>query len=454
MANQKQSETKPKKAIKQEAIPSYLVTTARSVFDVEIYRQGHHGSAEEVDFAAFLRAGGSDDRRPNRFFDPAYYSRRLHEVGRAPGFANLLLDYLFNEVTSPPDPHPLYCRSYYIKTNRDLEGFDGNVYAHFVLHGSAEHRECHPLFDTGRIATQAQSLDMAPPTLIEFLDDRRYWSISPNLYFDPTYYLDQAGEINVCPILHYVEIGWRRGHSPSAIFDTEYYCRSAGNDRPSWQDPLSHFLGSASDSISPHPLFDPAFYADVYGNVGMNPYEHYVRYGMAEGRTPSPLIDLDVLARLRPGSSVSELALYSFRNATTLLREPALAATRKASQRRSFTPDQMNSESDPAGSCFGLRDMLRSSISQTGGSRIVGFSLRSCFRNHVWQREGSNCGDGSGRFVSPRLVFSRSQADCPGPNMRGHEPRSKTDDLEGGTRLSIPTTSPCHQFGSRMVPSL
>ena len=44
-----------------------------------------------------------------------------------------------------------------------------------------------------------------------------------------------------------------------------------------------------SQSHQPHPLFDPAFYLQIYQDVaaaGIDPYIHFVAHGAAEGRTP------------------------------------------------------------------------------------------------------------------------------------------------------------------------
>lgn len=81
---------------------------------------------------------------------------------------------------------------------------------------------------------------------------------APNILFDSAYYLaknpDVAAAVRVGAISawqHYQNYGWREGRDPSAFFDT-------------------------SDYLQTH--------KDV-GAVGLNPLDHFLMYGISEGRT-------------------------------------------------------------------------------------------------------------------------------------------------------------------------
>src|SRR5262249_50502534 len=96
------------------------------------------------------------------------------------------------------------------------------------------------------------------------------------------------------PLLHYALFGDREGRSPVAFFDTAWYRQTylaPGDD----QLALAHFLPRrATGTVSPHPLFDVAFYLGKYPDVkaaGCDPFEHYLHAGFREGRHPSTAFD-------------------------------------------------------------------------------------------------------------------------------------------------------------------
>jgi len=58
--------------------------------------------------------------------------------------------------------------------------------------------------------------------------------------------------------------------------------------------------------IAASPLFDAAWYRDVYPDVAGDPALHYLRRGAAEGRRPSPGFDAEAYGRLHPEVAVSD----------------------------------------------------------------------------------------------------------------------------------------------------
>lgn len=115
---------------------------------------------------------------------------------------------------------------------------------------------------------------------------------NPNLYFDTSAYLtanpDVAGT-DLNPLLHYILGGEAEGRAPGPLFDPAWY---AGRYVvPPGTLLLTHYLERRrGGSVSPIADFDPAYYLDRYPDIasaGVDPFEHYYRYGYREGRDPS-----------------------------------------------------------------------------------------------------------------------------------------------------------------------
>jgi hypothetical protein len=132
----------------------------------------------------------------------------------------------------------------------------------------------------------------------------------PNQHFDPAWYLQTYGatvghEAN--PLVDYITKGERAGRRPSPSFDpVKYRARHRlGRD----ESPLRHYLARQPAPASPNPLsrlfhwmrrpsplalpaqFDPQLYLEANPDVaaaGMDPAEHYLRYGESEGRRFRP----------------------------------------------------------------------------------------------------------------------------------------------------------------------
>lgn len=190
--------------------------------------------------------------------------------------------------------------------------------------------------------------------------------------FDAAYYLSQWPEVmdpRIDPLRHYLEEGWHTGHDPLPLFSCAYYLRQDPGLVEKGQEPLSHYLLagpharrnphplflsdhyreqlprkavvgtsllgdflSRQQAPSPHPLFDPVYYAEQSGlkdpdtalallhylvvgwrhelafspmfNAGFyksqwpkavvaaEPYAHYLEFGIANKLDPHPLFDV------------------------------------------------------------------------------------------------------------------------------------------------------------------
>ncbi len=83
--------------------------------------------------------------------------------------------------------------------------------------------------------------------------NNQYKTIKKSGLFDDRYYLkhyEDIRKLDIDPIKHYLDYGWKEGRNPSDRFDTNFYLES---------------------------------YPDIKNN-GMNPLVHFIKYGIKEGR--------------------------------------------------------------------------------------------------------------------------------------------------------------------------
>lgn len=142
--------------------------------------------------------------------------------------------------------------------------------------------------------------------------------IRASRYFDAEWYLNEYGDIRasgVDPAEHYLRHGAAELRNPSDRFDTTWYCSRYPDVALSGMNPLVHFLRfGQAEARRPTPstvvetedeiremellrtddLFDPEWYATTYPDVAqfrLDPYLHYVRYGVRQRRNPGPRFD-------------------------------------------------------------------------------------------------------------------------------------------------------------------
>lgn len=129
--------------------------------------------------------------------------------------------------------------------------------------------------------------------------------------FVPQYYarlVGLAGQGRAALFSHFLRHGLGLNLSPSPLFDREYFVEQAGpsSDR-SEPDVLRWFRTRRSQDITALRTFDPAAYRELYRDVdqaGIAPYEHFLLYGVHEGRHPNALFDAKWYATVidrRPG---------------------------------------------------------------------------------------------------------------------------------------------------------
>ena len=132
--------------------------------------------------------------------------------------------------------------------------------------------------------------------------------------FDEAWYI--AGNEDIAkegsdPIEHYIRFGAAEGRDPSPAFSTRSYLEKNPDVVEAGMNPLVHYAkygmaekrfkklskdqGSTEEQVDllrTCGLFDEAWYVAANADVareGSDPIEHYIRFGAAEGRDPSPV---------------------------------------------------------------------------------------------------------------------------------------------------------------------
>jgi len=172
-----------------------------------------------------------------------------------------LVHYLLAGSQEGRDPHPLFSTSFYLASNPDVARAGVNPLLHFVNCGWTEGRDPHPLFSTSF-----------------------YLASNPDVA--------RAG---VDPLLHFVNCGWTEGRDPHPLFSTSFYLARNRDVACAGVNPLLHYLAhGAYEGRNPHPHFDSSYYLNQNEDVAqarLNPLAHYVKVGIAEGRDPNPYFD-------------------------------------------------------------------------------------------------------------------------------------------------------------------
>ena len=97
----------------------------------------------------------------------------------------------------------------------------------------------------------------------------------------------------------------------SPLFDTDWYLEKNPDVKKAGMDPLQHYLRyGAQEGRDPHPLFDAKWYLSQrpeLPKVGLTPLEHYVSYGAREGCSPHPEFDSQFYIKNHPESVVGDM---------------------------------------------------------------------------------------------------------------------------------------------------
>ncbi len=312
----------PAPAAPAEPIDVRRLVAASGLFDAAFYLETNPDVAASgiEPLAHFCVNGWREGRRPNLYFDPAWYAA-THKLPRGEGTAvanaagceqdNPLVHYILSGEARGTRPAASFDPLWYRRVADVPSG--ASPLAHLLAHRAAQGFGAQQPSDFGfwddRAAIVASGLFEHDVYLIANPDVREAgrdpifhfhangWreGRQPNLYFDPLWYharyLADRPEAN--PLAHYVRGGEKAGCRPSCLFDPEWYRRTYRV--PANRLALAHFLEHRrSQRVAPNPHFDLAFYLGRHGEeVGLNrdPFAHLLRWGATRDLDPSPAFD-------------------------------------------------------------------------------------------------------------------------------------------------------------------
>lgn len=210
----------------------------------------------------------------SKLFDARWYRQR-HPVATA-GPAAAAGHFLAHAHVPGHDPGPGFSMELYLQQNPDVASAGMNPLLHYLRHGRSE----------GRKAPVRDARDMQAAKDIEFLRGTRL--------FDADFYLDSNPDIReagVDPLDHYVRHGADEGRWPNPWFDSRGYATrfQSGEDA---KNPLAHYAAAGSDAPSwTSSRFDGGAWAARCADArtsSLTPLEHFLVYGVDEGRSGAP----------------------------------------------------------------------------------------------------------------------------------------------------------------------
>ncbi|QDG76698.1 hypothetical protein [Labrenzia sp. PHM005] len=99
-----------------------------------------------------------------------------------------------------------------------------------------------------------------------------------------------------------------------SIFDANHYLANNSDVEQSGLEPWFHFVTFGIESgRDPSPYFDTSYYLAQNPDVvasGMDAFTHFLEHGLFEGRVPSPLFDADYYLSQNPDVAASDLTPY------------------------------------------------------------------------------------------------------------------------------------------------
>lgn len=192
-------------------------------------------------------------------------------------------------------PSPYFHLAFYAENGADTFIAPGKLYEHFVEVGCREGRDPHPLF-MSEWYRETYKLDSDVIPFVHYIEEGWQQGYRPHPAFWSDWYTDQYPGVWGDPLYHYLTEGWKKGCLPNPIFEPEWYKRESKAAATGLTDLFTDYLiRSPQELISPHPIFDPAYYAASCHNANIHipesihPLVHFFMNGGAVD--PHPLFD-------------------------------------------------------------------------------------------------------------------------------------------------------------------
>jgi len=309
-------------------------------FDADWYSRTYADEiedAQEDPEAYYRRIGVTRGHSPNPFFDERYYVWAYPDVAQAvaQGFFESGFMHYVESGHPTRNPHWLFSEDHYLATNPDIGrrvlnelGFL-NGYDHYLNVGDLEYRSGHLFFDPqiyrdARMAAE-RPIDYARGCFEQFVRNTPLGTqdIRASLYFDPVWYLENYPDVRQA-------IGLKQ-----------------------FQGALHHYLmNNEAAKYDPNGRFSEARYAAANPDVAAelhhgrfrNAYDHFIRFGCFDLRSPDDTFDLrgyahspvvrDDLATGRSRDAFAHLIAHEARTAPPAEAEPPLDAQYEELARR------------------------------------------------------------------------------------------------------------------------
>ncbi len=262
-----------------------------------------NGGAPQNPIVAYLTEGAARDVWPNPFFDPVLFRHHHPHASQKP--ATVVEYALANIRHGLTDFHP-FIDVEFIRARRDP--VDNEPFFEDLFQERLDITHPHPLFDLDYLRTQT---DQKLPDLAAGFD--WYWrtteDVATHALFDVEYYQSQlnAPDLVGRSVYHYLVSDG--SVSPYPVFDPAYYRRNAtaaGIAVP--QRAFEHYLVTGQAlGLNPSPYFDQGFYRRQSG-CGAEPLQHYVDGGHRK-HAPHPLITAGRDALLARASQAADQSI-------------------------------------------------------------------------------------------------------------------------------------------------
>jgi hypothetical protein len=237
-------------------------------------------------------------------FDPDWYAEQNPDVIAAGG--DPLTHYLLHGATEGRAPNPWFDSAWYLAEYPDVAAAGANPLLHYSEHGEREGRRPMQYFDPVWYA-RAHDLPEASSPLRHFLEHRLSGEVAPCpelfavAHLQPYRQLAQSG---IDPFLQYM--AEQDSHEPlrgpdyaivdaSGLFDTNYYLINGADIEANGLDPIDHFCRFGwREGRNPNLYFSTDWYRrtnPAVARMEINPLVHYVVTGERSGRRPVVYFD-------------------------------------------------------------------------------------------------------------------------------------------------------------------
>lgn len=205
------------------------------------------------------------------FFDPVWYLIQYPEVDGSR--ADPLEHYILHGEKKGYQPNEVFSPTGYLQTNPDVAQAGAAPFEHYIRFGIFEGRRPCGEIDLDAY-TRASGCGSVHEAFEYFINSRFDRAEVLRPFFDEQWYIDnylEPGTPKTDALAHYIWVGEKLGNQPNSLFD-----------------PIGYF--NQTDDLV----------------LGMSPFEHFIRHGIEEGRTPGRGMNLRVYAALRGMSDFHE----------------------------------------------------------------------------------------------------------------------------------------------------